>query len=355
MINSARTEGDYLLSTILPEELRATYEAKAGAMTIVATMAGLVGMDSKYPPGGAAKGSKFLERTAKIAQHIQLPEETIRELHQLLMAMGQAANSNDVAINTILNFQDKILTQAQLDTSEWMRGKVLSTGKLQWTFNGIILDVDYGVPAANIFAQRTGTSGYGGSASVFWADWRAARSILKGRVRTTLAHPDTIDMIVSNEANKLELLSQDAVTGTAEFVKFVGDPDTGNRLRSSDARDRARIVGYGAEGEVLDPDNPGSTVAMPFFPRGVIAMVGEVISRGLTVGLGSSVESEQNPVRLGYTHIAPTVEGGGRPGRWSRIYTPEDMPMQVAGQTASNQLVVVEAPEKLVLLNTVMV
>ena len=271
------------------------------------------------------------------------------------MAMGQAANSNDVAINTILNFQDKILTQAQLDTSEWMRGKVLSTGKLQWTFNGIILDVDYGVPAANIFAQRTGTSGYGGSASVFWADWRAARSILKGRVRTTLAHPDTIDMIVSNEANKLELLSQDAVTGTAEFVKFVGDPDTGNRLRSSDARDRARIVGYGAEGEVLDPDNPGSTVAMPFFPRGVIAMVGEVISRGLTVGLGSSVESEQNPVRLGYTHIAPTVEGGGRPGRWSRIYTPEDMPMQVAGQTASNQLVVVEAPEKLVLLNTVMV
>jgi hypothetical protein len=354
MINGARAEGDYLLTTFLPEELRATYEAKSGSMTIVTTMAGLVGMDSPYPPGGAARGTKFLERTAKVAQHIQLPEENIRELHQLLLAMGQQANTNDVAINTILNFQDKILTQAQLDTSEYMRGLVLSTGKLQWTFNGIILNVDYGVPSTNIFAQRTGNNGYGGTTSMWWADWRAGRTILKGQVRATLAHPDTIALIVSNEANKLELLSQDEVTGTAEFIKFVGDPDTGNRIRSSDVRDRARIIGYGAEGEVLDPANPGLTVAIPFFPRGVVAMIGNPVARGLTVGLGSSVEAPDNPVRLGYTHIAPTVEGGGRPGRWSQVYTPENMPMQVAGRTASNQLPVLEAPTKLVLLNTAM-
>jgi hypothetical protein len=355
MINEARTADQYLLQTFLPEELRATYDAKSGSMTIVATMVGLVGMDSKYPPGGAAKGTKFLERTAKLAQDIRLPEETIRELHQLVLAMGQQAGSNEVAVNTVLNFQDKILSQAQYDTSEWMRGKVLSTGKLQWTFNGIELDVDYGVPAANIFAQRTGTAGYGGSASAFWTDYRLARTKLKGRIRAVVSHPETIDMIVSNEANKLELISQDEVTGTAEFVKYVGDPSTGPRLRSSDVRDRTRIIGYGAEGTIIDPDNPGSTLDLPFIPRGVVIYIGDVVQRGLTVGLGSNVIAENNPVRLGYTHIAPTVEGGGRPGRWSRMYIPDDLEMQLGGKTASNQLPVVEAPDKLVVANTVMV
>lgn len=354
MINGARTEADYFLTTFLPEELRATYDAKRGSMTIVATMAGLVGMDSTYPPGGATKAEKWSEGTAKTALEIRLPEDTIRELHALAVALGQQANSNEVAVNTILNFQDRILSQSQFDTSEWMRGKVLSTGKLQWTFNGITLDVDYGVPAGNIFAQRTGNNGYGGSTSQFWTDYRAARRILKGQVQALVAHPETIDMIVSNDANKLELLSQDEVTGTAEFIKFVGDPDTGNRIRSSDARDRTRITGYGAEGTVLSDDGK-STVDMPFFPRGVIAVIGRPITRGLTVGLGSATEAPENPLRLGYHHIAPTVEGGGRPGRWSDIYVPERMPMQLGGRTAANQMPVLEAPDKLVLMNTVMV
>lgn len=354
-INGARTPADYLLTQFLPEELRGTYDAKAGAMTIRATMPGLVGMDSSFPPGGAVGGSMFHESLAKVGQEVPLPEKLLRELHMLLQSMGSTVNSDQVAQNTILNFTDKVLTQAQHDTAEWMRGKALSTGKLQWTFNGIVLNVDYGLPTANLFAQRTTTAGYGGTASVWWADWRAGLALLKGQLRVALAHPDTINLIVSNLVNKITLLAQDFATGTAEFVQFTGDPATGPRLASSDARDRVRLVGYGAEGDLIDPNAPGVTVPAPFIPRGVVILIGNPVNRGMTVGLGSALESETNPLRLGYTHIGPTTEGGGVPGRYAQVFVPQDRPEMVRGRTAANLLPVIEANDKIVVLSTTMV
>lgn len=353
-INGARTPADYLLAQFLPEELRGTYNAKAGAMTIRATMPGLVGMDSSYPPGGAVGGSMFNESLAKVAQEVPLPEKLLRELHGLLQAMGQDAASDEVARNTILNFTDKVLTQAQMDTAEWMRGRALSTGFLNWVFGGITLAVDYGIPSGNLFAQRTTTAGYGGTLSVWWADWRAGLALLKGQLRVALAHPDTINLIVSNAVNKITLLAQDFASGTAEFVQFTGDPSTGARIASSDARDRVRLVGYGAEGDLLDPTAPSTPVAAPFIPRGLVVLIGNPVSRGMTVGLGSALESENNPLRLGYTHIGPTTEGGGRPGRFAQVYIPQDRPEQVRGRSAANLLPVIEANDKIVVLSTTM-
>jgi hypothetical protein len=70
-------------------------------------------------------------------------------------------------------------------------GMALMTGGIDWTFNQKRVEVSYGVPAGNLFAERTGTAGYGGSASVFWDDWYEARSLLNGRIRVGFAAPAT--------------------------------------------------------------------------------------------------------------------------------------------------------------------
>jgi hypothetical protein len=67
IMNAARPPANYLFATFLPERPKPTYTAKAGAMTIRPTMAGLVGMDSPYPPSAIVDASTFVEQIAKLA------------------------------------------------------------------------------------------------------------------------------------------------------------------------------------------------------------------------------------------------------------------------------------------------
>lgn len=354
-INARRPPADYLLNSFLPEQNRATYYAKSGTMTIRSTMAGMVGMDSPYPPGGAMEATSFLEQTAKIANDVPLSEAVQRELHAMMAAMGNDT-ANDAALrNTVLNFLEKVVVQPHWDTAEYLRGQALTTGALDWEFNGITLEVDYGIPAGNLFAQRTGNDGYGGSSSDFWADHRSAVALLKNNVRAIVAHPNTINMIVANTVNNVVITAQDLVTGSFSFVKNIGTVATGPFNPSPDVRDRVTMIGYGLEGDVLDPLAPSIPVSIPFLPEGYIVYIGNPVSRNFTVGLGSATESEFNQLALGYTHIAPTVENGGTPGRWARVFTPDERPWQVRGQGVTNLLPVIEAPDKLVVLSTVMV
>lgn len=353
IINERRPDADYLLNTFLPERNEPTYEIRGGNMTIRATMAGLVGADSPYPPGGLIDIAKFLEQSAKIAMTVTLPEMMQRRLREFLMRIGEPQQASDAVRNTVLNFIEKLLVQPHWDTFEYLRGRALSAGAIDWTFNGKRLQVSYGVPAANLFAQRTGTAFYGGSASVFWADYRAGLALLKGRVRAVVAHPDTINLIVSNPVNNIVVTAQDLQTGTYSIVKNVGAA-TGPQIQSPDARDRTTLVGYGAEGEIINPLDTDSTILVPFIPTGKVIMIGDAPGRGFQVGLGAAVESPTRELEIGYTHIAPTEEGQGAMGRWARVFIPENRPYQVQGDSVTNGLPVLTAPEKLVVLNTAM-
>lgn len=347
--NAARTPASYLLNTILPEQARATYHVDSGTMTVRSTMAGLVGMDSPYPPGGIVELSTFLERTAKIANHVKLDEQTLRHIQEWMQRIGAGGGSNEALVQEALNFYQKAILQPHFDTFEWLRGRALAFGVINWTFNGVTLDIDYGVPAANFLATRTLASNeaYEGTASAFWADVRLLRRALKGDVRAILAHPDTVEAAQYNAANSMVTVAEG--DGSVTFQRVVNN----GAAASLDRGDRVTIIKYGAEGEMLNPADPDSTVVLPFIPRGKLIAVGNNRASGYVVGQGSTQDpNEEN--RLGYTHIAPTVEGGGQPGRWGELYTPERAPWELHGRAVSNGIPVIEAPTKIAVATTEM-
>lgn len=347
--NEARVAADYLFASLLPEINKTTYNINSGQMIVRATMAGLVGMDSPYPPGGIVELSTFLERTAKVANTVTLTEQALREIQAMLAQVQISGGSTtDAMVNEALNFLNKIVIQPHLDTFEWLRGQAL-LGAISWTFNGIVLSVNYGIPTANLLANRTGTAHYGGAASVFWADLRTLRKQLKGNVRALIAHPDTIDLIRYNTANSLATVSQvgDGGSGTVFTFRRLNT----NGQFTPDVMDVVQLISYGKEAEVFDVANPGTTLKIPFMARGKIIGVGNNERNGYEIGQGST----QDPTlgnALGYTHIAPTVEGGGKPGRWAQMFTPEQQPWQLQGRGVTNGLPVVETPEKIAIMST---
>ena len=347
--NQARPTADYLFATLLPERNRPTYQVDSGSMTVRPTMAGLVGMDSPYPPGGMVSLSSFMERTAKIANEVALSEQALRELQELLLrTQGTGTSNPETLAREALNFLDKVVIQAHLDAMEWLRGQALVNGAINWAYNDKNLAVDYGIPAANFLATRTNASGenYGGANSKFWADVTLLRRALRGDVRAFIAHPDTVDEIRYNAANSLVTIQADA--GGVTFRRVTAD---GTQF-TKDTGDVIRIVSYGLEGEVINPADTSTSLVVPFMPRGKLLAVGNNRASGYMVGQGATQDPDQANA-LGYTHIAPTVEGGA-PGRWADLRTPDDRPWQLRGRGVTNGLPVIEAYTKVAVATTEM-
>ena len=154
--NTPAWDGPGLFEQLLPELPRNNYNVETGSITIRPTMAGLAAMDSPYPPVGQIDVATFLEKTAKIASSAVLSEQAQRsmqaEFARLLLDGGDTAAAMR---QEVLNFTDFVTVQPHRDTFEWLRGQALQKGELTWTFNKKELAVDYGVPSANLFAERT--------------------------------------------------------------------------------------------------------------------------------------------------------------------------------------------------------
>jgi hypothetical protein len=346
--NETRPPGDYVFETILPERNVWSYHAESANMTIRPTMAGLVGMDSPYPPGGYIEASVFLEQTAKLALEVMLHERTMRQIQQMMMVlMSQQQPTNEAATNSVLNFLQKLVVQPLQDVAEWLRGQALSTGAINWTFNRKDLVISYGIPAANILAQAAGANAWDQASSLFWSNVTSLRRQLKANVRAYFAHPDTVDKIRYNPANNAVVTAGGDGSGPITFRKII--PATGDFTR--DANDTVTIYAYGLEGEIINPANPASTIVIPFCPRNKLIAVANNTRPGFVVGEGST-PSPNAELELGYTHIGPTVEGDGRPGRWAKLYTPEARPWELHGMGAENLLPVIESPDKIAIAST---
>lgn len=356
---AARAAADYLFNTVLPDREQFTYAVEGGSMTVRPTMPGLVGMDSPYPPMGTSEVSTFLEQSAKLAGEVPMTEQALRHLQDMLFRLNAAGgvNTNERLVEEVFNFLDAVIVQPHLDIREWLKGQALVHGQINWTFNNKNLLVDYGIPAANRFAARTGVDGYGGTASKFWVDVRRLRQALRryAEVRI-LSHPDTIDMARYNPANGMATIAEG--DGGLTFRRFARDangaPLGGNF--SADTADVVQVISYGLEGEIINPANPRTTLVMPFLSRGKLLGVGIGRRRaGYVVGQGAVADDPRAGIALGYGHVAPTVEGNGQPGLWSDLYTPEKQPWQLIGRAAQNFLPVIEDNEGVAVATTDMV
>lgn len=356
LANQARPPADYLFNAILPSMNMDTYDVANSTMTIRTTMAGLSGMDSKYSPGGASEVSEMNGKTGKITVTSELPEQFLRQLQNLLLRLTAQSQDTAMAIqDTGINFVNKVIVQSILDREEWLKGQALFTGALDWTFNGKSLTADYGIPAENFLTARTGNNKYGGSTSKFWEDYYSAAEILGWRTSLCMMHPTTLKSIMANsEVLGLQFVTADPATNSFTFMRQVSRG--GNTVISADPRDMIQIIAYNKEGEIFDTDNPGATKKVPFCPIGSVLWLGERIdsaSNVFVVGSGSTeVPYIESPVLMGYGHVAPTTEGGGLPGRWSRLYVPENKPWSLAADGVSNFIPVIQAPERIVIGTT---
>lgn len=339
IINTARPSADYLLETLLPEMPKPDYYVESAYMLIRATMAGLVGMSSPYPPGGVMEASTFLEKSAKIASSITLEEEPLREIQQILKNQGLTGEARkQFLMNEVLNFMDKVIVQGHMDTFEWLRSQTLFTGKIAWTFNKKELDIDYGVPVGFFGTNRTGNDRYNAEHvdNKFWADHYAALKALKYNVRAIIAHTDTVLSIINTDKLKVDV-SQNGNVFTLRRYRTRGNGE----ILSNDTRDALQIIAYDLEGEVLDPADTSKTKRIQFAPSGKLLYVANNRRSGYRVGEGSTPD----PVRdmaLGYTHIAPTVEGDGAMGRWGEIIVPQDAKWSIRASGVTNGLPVRE-------------
>ncbi len=210
--NGARPAGNYMFNMFLPERTQPDYHVDAANMVVRSTMAGLVGMDSPYPPAGSVEMSNFMESSAKLGITSTLTEGAMRQLQSLMRQFQVAGTlSNDFLQREALNFLQKVIVQGQLDRAEWMRAQALVTGVINWTFNQKNLLIDYGIPAANRLTTRTAasTDAYSSTGSGFWTDVAAARRLLRYNLRAIVMNSTTMDQILGNSANPVEIMSQD--------------------------------------------------------------------------------------------------------------------------------------------------
>lgn len=205
--NTPPAAAEYLGGRFLPRVQRPDYDISGGQMEIRSIMAGHVAMDSAYPQGSAIQLRDYGHKTAKLAQAIELGEEPARNLQKLLAQAGQAQGRSvqDFMGEAGLNLFTKGVVQSLDDSAEYLTMQALTRGKIDWTFNGRQLLVDYKVPAANRISL-TGTAKFSGTDSQFWTQLSKAEKIVKGSVGVVMSQ-DTLQVILDNPAHRIEVVS----------------------------------------------------------------------------------------------------------------------------------------------------
>ncbi|WP_261665433.1 hypothetical protein [Deinococcus sp. Marseille-Q6407] len=358
--NTPPAASEYLSGRFLPRQLMPDYEVSGGQMEINTVMAGHVGMDSKYPEGTSIRLNDYGHKTAKYAQAIPLEEEPARQLGKLLLlAEANRASGRTVAdfmTEAGYNLYEKGVVQALDDTAEYVAMSALTQGKIDWTFNGRRLLVDYKIPERNRI-KLTGEQRLSGSQSGFWKALGDAEDIVRGSVGVVMSQ-NTLRQVLANQANEIEVISDTyspqrniRTVQVRRLPRYAISGGTNQLVSTGDRVTSATLIGYGRQGQIIDPTNVGQTIGVQMVKDNVIAVIGANTANQLVSLTGTPVPEQA----LGYVHVAPTVEGtfrGVSLGRWGRIWTPENDPYQLRAEGVENSLPVIRNASRLVLIES---
>lgn len=341
---NAVPDGEMLWATFLPEQSKDSYRIDDSQMVVYSTMAGLTGRDSPYAPGGVVVASDFKEDIVKWSIEAALGENQLIKLQELARKIERGEGAPSQMVETLLNFSNKVLAQSLRDGMEYLRGRALQDGLIDWTFNGKQLSIDYGYPVANKLTRLQDAGGdWGGPNSTFWADLELARRLLDRQVLAIVMTTNTLNRIIANDVNKVQVTELGRSRYSSRFsLKRVAQVGYANTV-PEDYRSQVEIVTYDRNFTLFDP---ASADAMKHVP----AMDDDkVIFMGQPTGIRFEVGSTELPeYAFGYTHVGPTVENGGAAGRWMRVFTPENQPWRLIGQGVTNALPVIREPRRIV-------
>lgn len=349
---------EYLWNTVLPVMPKASYYVKGSSMRIYPTMTGLVPMDTPYPPMGAMTSEQFFENTTKVGGVMNFPEATLREMREWAasefsrIADGSGLDAartmrKEMLVNAVLRMSE-VMLKGQWDTMEYCRSRALTKNQIDWTYGKINLKVDYGVPAANI-RSYSGTDSFYNTGSKYWTAMRYVYTRLAAGF-TQVMNYQTYLSIINNPANNI-VVTNDVRLGNGLSRKTVRYFDRSlTNYVAVDNRETQDIICYDKSGTVIDKN--GALKHLPFIDDGDIVFIGAEKPEGFEIFDGST-DDPTREYELGYTHLAPTEEGG-QSAIWQRVFTPEDKPYQLQGETASNFLPVIINPNRIVQIHTAM-
>lgn len=337
-------DGEMLWATFLPERQERTYHVRDSQMVVYSTMAGLTGRDSPYAPGGVIEASDFAEDIVKWSIETALGENQLIILQDLAARVERGESSTDALVQTLLNFADKIIAQALRDGMEYARGRAIQDGELTWTFNQKKLTVDYGYPPTNVLSRLTDVSGsWYLPTSTFWEDIELIRQLLDRRVLAVVMTETTLTNIVNQDANKIQVVELAKSRYSARYsLRRVAQVGYANTI-PEDYRSQVEVVTYDRMATLYDPSSPTAMQQVPFMDDDKVVVFGQ--PTGIRFEIGSTPLPEH---AFGYTHVGPTVENKGTPGRWIRLYTPEAQPWRLVGQGVMNALPVIREPRRIV-------
>jgi hypothetical protein len=138
---------EYPLRTLLPNEtvfdLKFAYNVIDKAYSRTAS---ITGFDSDAPLRDKAGLAKAFGEVSKVQHGFRISEEEL-----LRFTNPRRDEERDRAIDYVYDNTDD-LVQGVYDIEEWMRAQAIYKGRLQYSENGVVIDVDYGIPADNKMA-----------------------------------------------------------------------------------------------------------------------------------------------------------------------------------------------------------
>ena len=294
---------------------------------------------------------------------LELGEEEARQLHKLLL-LAQAGQASGRTVEDFmgeagLNLYTKGCVQSVDDTGEYLALQALARGKIDWTYNGRRLFVDYKVPESNR-VSLTGEQRLSGPKSGFWRAISQGEKTIKGSVGVVMSQ-NTLQDVLDNPVHRIEILSDVyspqrniRTVQVRQLRRMVANADGTigySAETTSDQATSATLVGYGREGQIVDPTEPGETIGVQMVPDNVIALIGRNDTRQLVSLTGTAVPEDA----LGYVHVAPTVEGmwrGEALGRWGRLFTPEEDPYLLVAELVENSLPIYRNAKRLFIIDS---